>query len=237
MTERETPPQSIPETVSENPENPRMREMFETNKDRLVFEELKQYAEVPEGIKVISHKEDENWYVTLITDGSTETLDSEFNNFDSYDFPEIFTSEDRFYRPLIYMSIEELTPEILYVHGLEINLKLRRKGVAQSFYERLEAIAKEKGYKFLAGFQDNEKLASVYLRMGRYFFEEIKPELQKEFKKIVKGLDVGLFDTIKFLDKSDVERYVRQECLSESIDERMDRNKIEKSDELRRMQL
>lgn len=58
--------------------------------------------------------------------------------------------------------------------------------------------------------------------MGRYFFEEIKPEFQKEFEKRVVQ---GVFTTIKFLDKSDIERCVEERYLHTSIDERMEYNK------------
>lgn len=222
MNERETPPQSNPEESRENPENPRMREMLEERKDDLIFDELKQYAEDPNNIKVISRREDKDCYVVLIVDGTTRTLDTDFGNLDPHDFTEIFVSENSFYRPLIYMSVEELTPHALYIQGLEIDPQLRGKGIPQFFYQRFEEIAREAGYKFFFGFQDNEKLVKVYLQMGRYFFEEIKPEFQKEFEKRVVS---GVFTTIKFLDESDVDRYVEERYLHMSIEERMEYNK------------
>lgn len=231
MNEREIPSQSTPEPSPENPENPRMREMFEIQKDRLIFEELKKYAEVPEGIKVFSHRKGESHYAIVIADGSVRTsidIGAHLGFLPIGNFPEMEVGEDSYYRPLVYMDAEELTPNFIFINRLQINFEIRGYRITPFFYKRLEAIAKEAGYRFLAGIQYSEKLAKLYLQMGRYFFEEIKPEFQKEFEKALEH-DPEISATIKFLDETDVERYVRERYFHIPIDERVEYNEKEKT--------
>lgn len=212
MTQREEiSPKPIPGTMKENLKNQRMRELFEINKNMFIFEELKQYADYPNNLHVLSHKMSSkmggNSYVIAITDGDDESPIS---------------------RQIISMRAEELTPDILYLNNIDVDPRLRGGKIAPFFHQRLEGLAKNAGYKFIAGLELHEKLAKLYIQRGSYFIEEIKPEFQKEFEEIIKKADTepkAAFTTIKFLDQQDIKRYVEPQYLNMSIDERLECNK------------
>lgn len=64
----------------------------------------------------------------------------------------------------------------------------------------------------------------MYLQRGRYFLEEISPEFQGEFEKIIEDKSSHGFNTIKFLNPADIEKYIKPEYLHKSIDERRKHN-------------
>lgn len=238
-------PQPIPETMNENVERNRLGKLLERNSNLFITDRLKRYAEVPDRVRFILHKESDDIQM-LIIDGSARSLEEikkKFTFIGKYisNFPEakivgdtLFSKQEEgknssfernsFYRPLVYASMRGYVPHILFMKMIEAAPELRGNGIVPDFYKQLEDIARQTGYKFLAGSHIEQELASLYITRGRYLLEEIKPEFQKEFKYLRDHVQES-FITIKFLNPLDAEIYINPDCVRETPKKRIEYKK------------
>lgn len=144
------------------------------------------------------------------------------------DFPELKLGKDQYSRTLVYGSVREISPDMLYEGLFETNPATSGKGVGVAFQEHLATLAKKLGYKFLASYQNNAEIARFFLNRGRYLLEEIRDELRNEFKTLQdQEDDPEVFFTIKFLNPEDVVKYVRPERLDTDVEDKIEfREKI-----------
>ncbi|MFA5871661.1 MAG: hypothetical protein WC858_02960 [Parcubacteria group bacterium] len=149
-----------------------------------------------------------------------------FEDFDLEDFPELALPNGDYRRLIIYGSLRELTPDILFGVILETNPALRGKGAGVAFQEHLANLARNLGYKFLSGCQHTEDLALFFLKRGRYLMEEVKDELRTEFRIIGRQEEEAdweeLFFTIKFLNPEDITRYIKPERIDTSVEDKIE---------------
>lgn len=211
----------------ESMESKRSLENLFGDKDSFISQELKESAEIPTGIKASLHRRDEKNIELIIADGSMRSLRQIEQSMDiQQDVLNRFSSlqsHGSYNRPLLYASISELTPRMIFVGYIETSADVRRRGIATAFYAKLEENARQNGYRFLTGYHNDTDTAKFFLRRGRYLLDEIKLELQKEFESLRnQDDDPTLFFTIRFLDAHDEESYINNESLEKSLDKRLE---------------
>ena len=138
------------------------------------------------------------------------------------EFPEVKLGED-YKRILVFGSFDEINPDILFTGMLEIHPAFRGKGIGQDFQANLAKIARELGYKFICGYQNNADIAFFFLENGRYLLEEVKDELRGEFQgAVAHDPDTEVFHTVKILNPEDVKKYIRPERIGRTTVEKID---------------
>lgn len=158
---------------------------------------------------------------------SSVQVEAYFDFFDRDDiarFPTLDQVNHKYSRPLLYSSLRELSPEILFEGIIEVNELLRRQGISSGFQRNLEAEAKRVGFRFLTGYQSEDDVAAHFLKRGRYLIDEIKPEHQTQFervRKIERDRDTAVFYTVKFLNPDDINKYVLPERIGTSVEDKI----------------
>jgi len=165
----------------------------------------------------------------IVVDEATMSLNEIEDRFTYLDdgklgeYPELERGNNRYARPLVHGSMTEISTDILFNDMLETNPALRGKGAGVAFLKHLEDLARNLGYKFLAGYQNDAKTARFFLKRGRYLLEEIKDELQAEFQALREQEDDGsVFHTISFLNPEDVAKYIKPERIDTDVEDKIE---------------
>lgn len=140
------------------------------------------------------------------------------------EWPELAVGPGTYYRPLVYGSITELSPTVLFGGMMETNPEFRgKKGIGIAFTENLLARARELGYRFFGGYHNNAQIARFFLNRGNYLLEEIKDTHRHEFEELrEQEPDESVFHTVNFLKPDDVQEYVRPERIGVRVDDRIE---------------
>jgi hypothetical protein len=167
-------------------------------------------------VKIFTHRRNASEIKFVITDEepvSTQSIERNFTYFDepndlSY-FPETKIDENTYQRPLVHGELYHKTDDLLFWGMLETNPALRNKaGIGVAFQKRLFETAKNLGYRFVGGNQNNSTLASFQLNRGAYLIEEIKDEYQHLFESIEEN-DGLAFTSVQFLNTEEIPKYVK----------------------------
>lgn len=88
-------------------------------------------------------------------------------------------------------------------------------GIATDFYTNvLPKLAKEAGIRVIAGTNASSNLSFFLDKLGRYTFKQLKPEVKDSFFSTNRPAENDEeFNTIQFLDETDVEKYVLAEAI------------------------
>lgn len=224
----------MPETHSHEipppiPENNKDSKLFRLNPEDLIPEKLKKMSEVVGQVDVATRKDETiDRLGFAIYDEKEIVLQEDQDGFvyfgegDLDDYPGMKRGE-KCARPLVHGSLVELSPDMAYVGIYEICPDLRGKGVNRVFSDHLFETLRKLDYKFLTGYHNNEKIAKVFLQDGRYLLEEIKEEFRQKFERLEgESDDNEAYCTIKFLNDTDKEKYIKPERLATSAKEKIE---------------
>ncbi|MES2315802.1 MAG: hypothetical protein V4486_03675 [Patescibacteria group bacterium] len=197
------------------------------NPEELIPRALINVPGVKGDVKIIANKERKGISFVIFDEdkvGEKEHIKGfeYFYNEDEAEYPVLKVGPNEYSRILVHGTISELSPTILFGSMLETNPKFRGKGLGLAFTDNLITLAKKMGYRFFAGHHNDAKVAKFFLNRGRYLIEEVKPELQKEFADVVKDdPDLDIFHTVQFINKEDINTYIRPERASASVEDRI----------------
>lgn len=138
-------------------------------------------------------------------------------------YPEMVIGNEQNRRIVMYGTTKQLSPELLYVSMFEVNKKLQGKALGSEFYKNLNQVAKNAGYKFIAGQHNYPKKAEFFLKSGRYLLCELKTEYLTHFLNLAKEeLSSAGICTVQFLQETDIHKMVRPERLNSSVQDKVD---------------
>lgn len=194
----------------------------------LIPAKLSNIPEIIGSMKIAAHKSDGS-IDYVITDNGRMTLRQIEKGFKYLyykqleEYPEIKIGKNLYARPLVHGSISEISPDMLFGGMFETNPVLRGKGAGVAFQEHMADLAKELGYRFLAGYQNDAEIARFFLKRDRYILEEIKDERQAEFQSLRdQENDDTVFYTVKFLRAEDIAQYVRPERIGTDVEDKIE---------------
>lgn len=198
------------------------------NPQELIPAEFANIEEITGSVKVLLNKTHGHIDYAIADDGKTSLhkMENDFEFHIETALKESLKSKqnkNQYARPLVHGSLIELSPAILYAGIVETNPVLRGKGAGVAFQEQLANVAKNLGFKFLAGYQNDAKTARFFLKRGRYLLEEVKDEKQSEFQPVrdLEG-DETVFYTVKFLNPEDITEYIMPERIDTTIEDKLE---------------
>lgn len=198
----------------------------------LVPSELAQQPFVQGNPELFVNQQSHGGTVLIVVDDEVmakAALTDNFAHLDASDLEDVkglerkVKGQHRLRRVLFHASLGHITDEILLCGMIDIHKKLQGKGLGVAFHRQLCTFAKEHGYRFICGFQNDAKLAQFFVNRGRYLIDDIKPEYQAHFAPaLAREHDHDeVFMTIMFLNEGDAAEFVRADRLDVVGNERV----------------
>jgi hypothetical protein len=106
--------------------------------------------------------------------------------------------------------IGNFEPDILNVSEYNDRDDLRGKGVAKSFYSNLHSIAKQMGFRYITGSNNDRNLGFFTNTLGRSTLPEIKPEFRHKFHYKPDDEKTRTY-TVDFLYEEDKSTFLQKE--------------------------
>lgn len=189
MNSRETSAGDLPFQESKSPENNYSPQFKAGDLEGCVPPQLRELVQVPEAVRVVVEVDHINGVINMrILDPNTPQSHSDFNR--EFTLSKMWNLESDSVRTLLQASLRYLPDRVLYVDALEVAESLRGNGVGTTFYAQLERLAKEKGFRFLVGYQISLERVKYYLGLGRLPFGALKPEVQDWLTEVFQRANV-----------------------------------------------